>query len=95
MEIQTIPPTVEEYREGRRQLLRRWYTESGAARVATDAEIADLMKEAVAVHGVRHPRFPECEACLRQSVFPEGPTHVGSSMCRSGGRPHCSCDACF
>lgn len=24
-----------------------------------------------------------------------GPGHFPSSMCRSGGRPHCTCDTCF
>lgn len=39
-------------------------------------------------------RHPDCEYCLEVSVF-GGPDHDPSSGCRSGKRPHCTCDTCF
>jgi len=33
----------------------------------------------------------ECPSCLAGTPVP----HTPSTMCRSGKRPHCTCDACF
>jgi hypothetical protein len=41
-----------------------------------------------------NPAHPECATCLEQSVF-GGPSHEASPRCRSGRRPHCTCDTCF
>lgn len=41
----------------------------------------------------------ECEYCdrLRERHGPDGffPDHDAMSGCRSGKRPHCTCDGCF
>ncbi len=34
-----------------------------------------------------------CRAIAEQGGF--GPSHSPSPLCRSGGRAHCTCDACF
>ena len=36
----------------------------------------------------------ECPSCRVYSIF-GGPSHNPSPMCRSGKRPHCTCDACW
>jgi hypothetical protein len=42
---------------------------------------------------------PNCRACeeLRDhpTLNPFMPSHRALSSCRSGGRPHCTCDSCF
>lgn len=35
-----------------------------------------------------------CSECARWKPN-GGPAHYGSWRCRSGGRPHCTCSACF
>jgi hypothetical protein len=38
------------------------------------------------------------EGCSYCEDYPEGtfaPSHWPSTMCQSGARPHCTCDACF
>ena len=37
---------------------------------------------------------PGCKMCRHVSVF-GGPSHEASTFCRSGKRPHCTCDTCF
>jgi len=54
-----------------------------------------IVSEAVQKFGRPNPRHPDCSTCLTQSVFPGGPDHEPSEYCRSGKRPHCSCDSCF
>lgn len=43
--------------------------------------------------------FRDCEGCREhyKTVKPPrfGSAHEPSRMCRSGKRPHCTCDACF
>lgn len=38
-----------------------------------------------------------CEQCVHNELDPHGfgPAHEPSSNCKSGKRPHCTCDACF
>lgn len=36
----------------------------------------------------------DCEACVAAREF-GGPSHYASPRCRSGKRPHCTCDTCF
>lgn len=38
--------------------------------------------------------YPGCQDCLLYSVI-GGPSHAASSRCRSGRKPHCTCDTCF
>jgi hypothetical protein len=42
---------------------------------------------------------PNCAACQEfynhPTLSPFAPSHRPSSRCRSGGRAHCTCDACF
>lgn len=42
---------------------------------------------------------PSCEACKElaehPTLSPFMPPHDPNSRCRSGKRPHCTCDACF
>lgn len=42
---------------------------------------------------------PECKACEELAAHPTlgafMPPHKPVSTCRSGSRPHCTCDACF
>lgn len=42
---------------------------------------------------------PKCPGCLEfyehPKLSPFAPSHRASDRCRSGGRPHCSCSACF
>jgi hypothetical protein len=42
-------------------------------------------------------KFPDCPTCKRQIETGNytGPGHEPSSLCRSGGYSHCSCDFCF
>lgn len=46
--------------------------------------------------GVYDPSCPQCEALAKHPTLdPFMPRHKASPHCRSGKRPHCSCDACF
>ena len=54
------------------------------------AILADVLKQ----FGVRNPKHPDCDRCFTGSVF-GGPGHYASRFCRSGQRPHCTCDTCF
>ena len=42
---------------------------------------------------------PNCGACREfydhPTLTPFAPNHRPNSYCRSGGRPHCTCDGCF
>lgn len=42
---------------------------------------------------------PDCGYCesipAHPTLSPFQPSHKASGRCRSGGRNHCSCDACF
>lgn len=45
---------------------------------------------------------PECPTCLREKPYilahgysSGGPAHPPNAWCKSGGRPHCTCDACY
>lgn len=42
-------------------------------------------------------QFPDCETCKRKIETGNyaGPIHEPGANCRSGKRPHCSCDSCF
>ena len=45
--------------------------------------------------GLKPPLGPVagCKGC--ESYGEYGPSHWASPLCRSGGRVHCTCDACF
>lgn len=48
------------------------------------------------VMGIYDPNCPMCAAIPdHPTLSPFQPSHKPSSMCRSGKRPHCTCDACF
>ena len=92
--------TVEEYQhlregliENRRRISRTYGFSSNEYNLAVSNE-EDLVAEAIAIHGVKNPRHPNCKECLRVSVF-GGPEHDPSGGCRSGHRPHCTCNSCF
>ena len=36
-----------------------------------------------------------CPGCIQRMETGMGPAHYASPRCRSGKRPHCSCDTCF
>jgi len=38
---------------------------------------------------------PVYEALRAGKKWPPGPAHRPSTLCRSGSRAHCSCEACF
>lgn len=38
---------------------------------------------------------PAIEALRAGGQIPFGPDHQASPRCRSGQRPHCTCDTCF
>lgn len=42
---------------------------------------------------------PNCKYCQERYYKPAeplgGPSHKASAACRSGARPHCTCDACY
>ena len=46
---------------------------------------------------------PDCDYCqknlypaLRETgELPAGPRHTANNLCKSGRRPHCTCDGCF
>lgn len=57
---------------------------------AIKSALAKLIAEAIEKFGAKS----ECYTCRLNSVF-GGPSHNASSMCRSGKRDHCTCDACF
>lgn len=43
---------------------------------------------------------PECDFCQREFLShlrldPFAPRHTAMDTCRSGKRPHCTCDTCF
>ena len=44
--------------------------------------------------GLRPPVGP-VEGCKGCEGYEHGPSHWASPLCRSGGRAHCTCDACF
>lgn len=42
---------------------------------------------------------PDCKSCEEMSAHPTlnafMPSHKAGATCRSGARPHCTCDGCF
>lgn len=96
----TIYTTVDEGKRHYTEIHDMWWAEyqkdqksPNTLRLKDYAEAikADLLTQ----FGKINPQYPDCEYCLTQSVFKGGPSHVGSSYCRSGKRPHCTCDSCF
>lgn len=60
-------------------------------RTARDAE-SDFYLAASEKLG--RPEVEGCRQCKAFSVF-GGPPHHGSSLCRCGRKPHCTCSACW
>jgi hypothetical protein len=90
--------TREEYRIKDQELNTKWW-ESWRANgqdhettVALRAELNANRQAAIAAYA--KPEVPDCEYCKVVSVF-GGPSHFASDYCRSGRRPHCTCDTCF
>lgn len=73
------------------------YCKDSKSQETTDAKAALAHAKAISLEkfGKRNVQHPECQQCYEQSVFRGGPSHAPSSRCRSGQRPHCSCDTCF
>ncbi|MDB4261341.1 hypothetical protein N9878_00600 [bacterium] len=46
---------------------------------------------------IRESEKANCEYCkkMKKEGITFYPSHKPSSACQSGGRPHCTCDACF
>lgn len=57
-------------------------------------EIQKVREDLVTLFGKINPKYPDCETCLWNSVF-GGPSHYFSERCRSGRKPHCTCDLCY
>lgn len=55
---------------------------------------AAIRADVIAKFGKPHPKYPDCQSCLSQSIF-GGPDHEASPRCRSGRHAHCTCDTCF
>lgn len=58
--------------------------------------IADIRKHLEAIGAL----VPGCPGCQERYDAPDplmvmAPSHKPSSSCKSGKRPHCTCDACF
>ena len=68
--------------------------ESRAVAEKAQKELLNLKEAVLDRFGKKNPRYPACRECLSASLF-GGPGHESSSMCRSGKKPHCTCDACF
>jgi hypothetical protein len=66
--------------------------EAEAERI-TKGALARVTSEAKLRFG-NNSAHPNCDYCLTVSVF-GGPGHEPSSFCRSGKRPHCTCDSCY
>ena len=65
---------------------RRVYTEEEL----TNPDVApEPWEDSVGVSG-----WNWCKPCARWLTH-GSPSHATSPLCRSGGRPHCSCSACF
>ena len=49
--------------------------------------------------GSLDPEYLSCQRehypSLRKGEWPFAPNHRPNAHCRSGKRPHCTCDACF
>ncbi len=46
--------------------------------------------------GLYDPDCPGCATVLEHpTLSPFQPMHKSGARCQSGGRPHCTCDACF
>jgi hypothetical protein len=46
--------------------------------------------------GAYDPDCPQCAPIPKHpTLMPFMPRHNPNPRCRSGGRPHCTCDACF
>lgn len=46
--------------------------------------------------GMLDPTCPGCQEFYRHpKLAPFAPSHKPGSYCRSGKRPHCTCDGCF
>ncbi len=46
--------------------------------------------------GLYDPACPGCAAVpAHPTLSPFQPAHRSGARCQSGGRPHCTCDACF
>jgi hypothetical protein len=74
------------------QVKNRGPDEAEAERIAKSA-LDRITAEAKRRFG-NNKAHPDCDYCLTVSVF-GGPGHEPSSFCRSGKRPHCTCDTCW
>lgn len=45
--------------------------------------------------GFKRGKVAACPSCERNAREGFGPPHEASATCKSGGRNHCTCDACF
>lgn len=93
------------YTEMNRNAKKEWVQEGPYKKFAAipDPETEKRVTELKAVadnlraEGIRlfaTPEVADCDTCKSVSVF-GGPPHYGSPRCRSGKRPHCTCDTCF
>jgi CobQ-like glutamine amidotransferase family enzyme len=88
----------DEARSMHSQLIDNWSAQIRTFGGASDAARAALAKlsehDLAAIADFADPEVAGCAQCAEVSVF-GGPSHNASSACRSGGHPHCTCDACF
>ena len=89
--------TVDQYREVQEHLSKAWNKMFSYHADRDMVEQAGSMLRKLRSQGAADwgtPQVEGCEECAINSVF-GGPRHNPSSHCRSGKRPHCTCDACF
>ena len=63
---------------------------------AGERELLDMLgrKSRLRAHAEKFPGCAECKRRIETGNY-AGPGHEPSGLCRSGKRPHCSCDFCY
>ncbi len=87
----------EEVRQKQYELNLQWWAAYSKDPKSEETKTLRAELDRVTEEGVQQfakPQVPGCRECEVYSVF-GGPSHHASSFCRSGKRPHCTCDTCF
>lgn len=96
-----ILESIEHARKVQAILHTAWWSAWCAKAEKVDPESYRLIQSALerveteAIERFGHnEEHPDCTQCKRYSVF-GGPDHDASRRCKSGRKPHCSCDTCY
>lgn len=74
----------------------RWAKAEAAVKVKVPMETKEQKIARLEAAGIIVPTCPGCRYWYEHpTADPFAPSHRASNSCRSGQRPHCTCDSCF